>query len=206
MSFALTFASADIRLLPRHLSCLPIAASPSPSIRRQSIFSLPTAGRCLRPESEEDSMATEFKPDVEIRERGYNIGVIGGGMIVSDVHLAAYQEAGFKVGAIASRNVEKTKKIAERYGIGRVHESPEALIADPAVEILDIAYPPDLQPALIRQALKQDHIKGILAQKPLALSLEEAIKLREEAQAAGKVLSVNQNMRYDQSKIGRASW
>src|SRR5690606_40198477 len=91
--------------------------------------------------------------------------------------LAAYQEAGFTVGAIASRNVEKTKKIAERYGIGKVHETPETLIADPAVEILDIAYPPDLQPALIRQALKQDHIKGILAQKPLALSLEEAIKL-----------------------------
>src|SRR5690606_40526509 len=60
--------------------------------------------------------------------------------------LAAYQEAGFTVGAIASRNVEKTKKIAERYGIGKVHETPETLIADPAVEILDIAYPPDLQP------------------------------------------------------------
>ncbi|HEV7276303.1 MAG TPA: Gfo/Idh/MocA family oxidoreductase [Devosiaceae bacterium] len=144
-------------------------------------------------------MGTDFKPDVEVRERGYGIGVIGGGMIVSEVHLAAYREAGFKVAAIASRTLDKTQKIAERYGIGKVHQTPEALIADPAVEILDIAYPPDLQPALIREALKQDHIKGILAQKPLALSLEEAIRLREEARAAGKVLSVNQNMRYDQS-------
>lgn len=144
-------------------------------------------------------MATKFKPDVEVRERGYTIGVIGGGMIVSEVHLAAYKEAGFKVGAIASRTLDKTRKIAERYGIPKVHGTPKALIADPSIEILDIAYPPDQQPALIRAALKQPHIKAILAQKPLALSLREAIKLRDEAKAAGKVLSVNQNMRFDQS-------
>jgi predicted dehydrogenase len=144
-------------------------------------------------------MATQFTPDVVVREKGYAIGCIGGGMIMSEVHLDAYRQAGFKVAAIASRNVEKTKKIAERYGIAKVHETPKALIADPAVEILDIAYPPDQQPALIRAALKQKHIKAILAQKPLALSLGEAIKLRDEAKAAGKVLSVNQNMRFDQS-------
>ena len=46
---------------------------------------------------------------------------------------------------------------------------------------------------------KQPHVKGILAQKPLALTLEEAIELRDAAKAAGKILSVNQNMRYDQS-------
>ena len=41
--------------------------------------------------------------------------------------------------------------------------------------------------------------RPILAQKPLALSLDEAIALRDEAAAAGKILSVNQNMRFDQS-------
>lgn len=144
-------------------------------------------------------MALKFQPDVEVREKGYAIGCIGGGMIMSEVHLDAYRQAGFKVAAIASRSVEKTQKIAARYGIAKVHETPKALIADPSIEILDIAYPPDQQPALIRAALKQKHIKAILAQKPLALSLTEAIKLRDEAKAAGKVLSVNQNMRFDQS-------
>ena len=144
-------------------------------------------------------MAGKFQPDVEIREKGYRIGCIGGGMIMSEVHLDAYRQAGFTVAAIASRNVDKTKTIAARYGIPKVHDTPKALIADPDVEILDIAYPPDQQPALIRLALKQKHIKAILAQKPLALSLSEAITLRDEAKAAGKVLSVNQNMRFDQS-------
>ena len=144
-------------------------------------------------------MVEKFEPDVTVRERGYAIGCIGGGMIMSEVHLDAYKQAGFKVAEIASRTLEKTQKIADRYGISKVHKTPQALIEDPEIEILDIAYPPDLQPALIRQALKQKHIKAILAQKPLALSLSEAIKLRDEAKAAGKVLSVNQNMRYDQS-------
>jgi len=144
-------------------------------------------------------MASTFQPDVEIREKGYSIGCVGGGMIMSEVHLDAYRQAGFKVAAIASRNVDKTKKIAARYNIAKVHETPKDLIADPQIEIVDLAYPPDQQPALVRFALKQKHIKAILAQKPLALSLKEAIKLRDEAKAAGKVLSVNQNMRFDQS-------
>ncbi len=67
------------------------------------------------------------------------------------------------------------------------------------MDIVDIAYPPDQQPYLVRLALKQPHVKAILAQKPLALSLEDAIALRDEAARAGKLLSVNQNMRYDQS-------
>ncbi|WP_291045495.1 Gfo/Idh/MocA family oxidoreductase [Herbiconiux sp.] len=138
-------------------------------------------------------------PDVEIRSRAHRIGCIGAGAIMADQHLEAYRLGGFPVAAIASRTKANAQAVADRYGIATVHDSPEELIADASIEILDIAYPPDLQPALIREALKQPHIKAILAQKPLALSLDEAIALRDEAAAAGKPLSVNQNMRYDQS-------
>ena len=145
------------------------------------------------------SATTGFTPDPPIRSKGLRIGAIGAGMIMAECHLAAYRQAGFPVAAIASRTKSRAESVAQRWGIPRVHDTPEALIADPQIEILDIAYPPDQQPALIRAALKQPHIKGILAQKPLALSLADAIALRDEAAAAGKVLSVNQNMRYDQS-------
>ena len=139
------------------------------------------------------------RPDPEVRIRDYRIGAIGAGMIMAECHVAAYAEAGFQVVAIASRTKAKAADVAQRWNIGRVHDTPEALIADTDVEIVDIAYPPDQQPALIRAALAAPHIKGVLAQKPLALSLDEARALRDEARAAGKVLSVNQNMRYDQS-------
>lgn len=143
--------------------------------------------------------AKGFTPDPAVRSKGLRIGAIGAGMIMAECHLAAYKEAGFTVAAIASRTRAKAEAVAARWGIPKVHEMPEALIKDPSIEILDIAYPPDQQPALIRAALAQPHIKGILAQKPLALTLAEAIALRDAAAAAGKVLSVNQNMRYDQS-------
>ena len=140
-----------------------------------------------------------FAPDPAIRTNDMAIGCIGAGMIMAECHLAAYQAAGFKVAAIASRTPAKAAAVAARWGIAKVHQTPDDLIADPAIEVLDIAYPPDQQPALIRAALKQPHIKAILAQKPLALTLADAIELRDAAAKAGKVLSVNQNMRYDQS-------
>ena len=143
--------------------------------------------------------ANGFEPDVKVRTNSLKIGCIGAGMIMAECHLAAYKEAGFPVAAIASRTKANAQKVADRWGIPKVHDTPEQLIEDPEIEIIDLAFPPDQQPALIRHALKQKHVKGILAQKPLALSLEEAKKLRDEAKAAGKILSVNQNMRYDQS-------
>ncbi|WP_424466702.1 Gfo/Idh/MocA family protein [Pseudoclavibacter helvolus] len=138
-------------------------------------------------------------PDGPVRARSAKIGAIGAGAIMADQHLAAYSEAGFPVVAIASRTKANAERVAEQWGIPTVHDTPEQLIEDPDVEIVDIAYPPDLQPALIRHALAQPHVKAVLAQKPLALTLDEAIALRDEAASAGKILSVNQNMRYDQS-------
>lgn len=143
--------------------------------------------------------AKGFVPDVDVRVRHYRIGCIGAGMIMADVHLAAYRHARFEVVAIASRTQARAAEVAGRYGIPIVHATPAALIEDPRVDILDIAFPPDQQPALIRLALAQPHIKAILAQKPLALELAEARSLRDDAHAAGKLLSVNQNMRFDQS-------
>ncbi|MET2831492.1 Gfo/Idh/MocA family protein [Mesorhizobium shangrilense] len=140
-----------------------------------------------------------FEPDVKVRAKDYRIGCVGAGMIMAECHLAAYAQAGFPVVAIASRTKASAEKVAQRWSIPTVHDTPEQLIEDANVEIIDLAFPPDQQPALIRHALKQKHIKAILAQKPLALSLEDAIELRDEAARAGKILSVNQNMRYDQS-------
>ncbi|MFV0282413.1 MAG: Gfo/Idh/MocA family protein [Castellaniella sp.] len=140
-----------------------------------------------------------FEPDVQIRETGYRIGCIGAGMIMAECHLAAYQKAGFDVCAIASRTRSHAETVARRWSIDTVHDTPKDLIADSRIEIVDIAFPPDQQPALIRHALATPHVRAILAQKPLALTLDEARQLRDEARAAGKVLSVNQNMRYDQS-------
>jgi len=96
-----------------------------------------------------------FVPDPPIRAKRFRIGCVGAGFIVADVQLAAYASAGFPVVAIASRTKAKAAEAAARWGIATVHDSPEALIEDAQVEILDLAFPPDQQPGLIRHALSQ---------------------------------------------------
>ncbi len=143
--------------------------------------------------------AKGFVPDPPIRCRDFKIGAVGAGFIMADVQLASYRDAGFPLAAIASRTESHAREVAQRWNIPKVHATPEDLIRDPEVEILDIAFPPDLQPALVLLALEQPHIKAILVQKPMALDFATARSLVAAAARAGKAFSVNQNMRFDQS-------
>jgi predicted dehydrogenase len=135
------------------------------------------------------------------RRKDWRIGCAGAGFIMRDCHLVAYRQAGFNPVAIASRNPATAREVAARHGIPTVHDTIAELLADPQIEILDVAVPPDAQPALIREAvaLGRGRLRGILAQKPLALSVAEARDLVSRCAAAGIALAVNQNMRYDQS-------
>src|SRR3954465_2688716 len=72
----------------------------------------------------------------------YRIGAIGAGFIMRDVHLTAYNEAGFNVVAIAPRTPPPAKAAADLRGIGTVHPDWRQLLADQRIEIVDIAYPP----------------------------------------------------------------
>lgn len=134
------------------------------------------------------------------RRKDWRIGCIGAGFIVRDCHLVAYHNAGFNPVAIASRDREKARAVAQQHQLAKVHGSIDELLADPAIEILDVAVPPDAQPEILRRACEQgSHLRGILAQKPLAMSVAEARDVVASCQRAGIALAVNQNMRYDQS-------
>src|SRR5438067_7012728 len=88
------------------------------------------------------------------RRRDVRIGCAGAGFIMRDCHLPAYRQAGFNPVAVASRDPARARAAAEQHAVPRVHPSYEALLDDPAVEVLDIAVPPDAQPALIHGACR----------------------------------------------------
>ena len=141
----------------------------------------------------------EYLPRLPCR-KDFRIGCAGAGFIMRDCHLVAYRQAGFNPIAIASRHPDHARAVAEVHPIPRVHATYSDLLSDADVEVLDVAVPPDAQPGLIREAVKHnDHIRGILAQKPLAMTVREARECVDLCAAAGVVLAVNQNMRYDQS-------
>src|SRR4051794_1900215 len=132
--------------------------------------------------------------------RDVGIGVVGAGFIVRDCHLVAYADAGFNVVGLTSRTLATASEVAALRGVPRVFATLEELLDDPEVEVIDVAVPPAAQPSVIRRIL--DHprrVRGILAQKPLAMSYPEAKALVDACAAAGVVLQVNQNMRYDHS-------
>ena len=129
----------------------------------------------------------------------FGIGCIGAGFIMRDIHLPAYNEAGFRPVAIASRTPANARTAAEQNKVPKVYDTWQELLDDPDVEIVDIAYPPDQQLEIVREAASRPHVKGILAQKPVAFTLEEAVEMVKVCDQTGTKLGVNHNMRYDQS-------
>jgi hypothetical protein len=134
------------------------------------------------------------------RDRTPGIGCVGAGFIMADCHLVAYREAGFRPVAITSRTRSRAEDVARRHSVPRVYSSCEELAADPEVAVVDVAVPPDRQAEVIETVVRHGRaVRGILAQKPLALELAEARRLVAMCREAGITLAVNQNMRYDQS-------
>ena len=127
------------------------------------------------------------------------IGCIGSGFIMADCHLVAYKSAGFNPVAIASRNPANAQSVAQRHNL-TAHTTYQEMLAEADIEVVDVAVPPDVQLEVIREIVKHaGKIKGVLAQKPLGVNYKQAAEIVTLCEQAGIVLSVNQNMRYDQS-------
>jgi predicted dehydrogenase len=134
------------------------------------------------------------------KDKSPGIGCVGSGFIMADCHLVAYRNAGFNPVAIASRDPQHARTVAERHAIPKAYDDYRRLLADERVQVLDVAVPPDVQLEVVREAVKhKDHIRGILAQKPLGVDYAQAVEVVRLCEDAGIVLAVNQNMRFDHS-------
>jgi predicted dehydrogenase len=144
-------------------------------------------------------LALNYLPRLPNR-KDWGIGCIGAGFIMRDCHLVAYRQAGFRPIAIASKQLSHAAAAAALHNIPRHYPTVAELLGDPEVAVVDIAVPPDQQLSIVRQVVEhKDHIRGILGQKPLAMSYAEAKEIVALCERAGIKLAVNQNMRYDHS-------
>jgi predicted dehydrogenase len=134
------------------------------------------------------------------KKMDFKIGCVGAGFIMKDVQLVSYRNIGFNPVAITDKIVKKAEDAAAIHKIPKVYETWEELIKDKEIEILDIATPPHVQIDIIKKACKENsHIKGILAQKPLAINYQQASDIVNICRKSNIKLAVNSNMRYDQS-------
>jgi predicted dehydrogenase len=124
----------------------------------------------------------------------YGIGIVGCGGIVNYAHLVAYKQHNLRVMACYDTNTEVAHKTAQAHNIPCVHDTLQLLLADPSVEIVDIAVQPWHQRAIAEQALAAG--KHILCQKPLATTLADAIAIKDAALRYARKAAVNQQMRW----------
>ncbi|MDP4095711.1 Gfo/Idh/MocA family oxidoreductase [Paenibacillus sp. P96] len=112
-------------------------------------------------------------------------GVIGCSSIVPRALLESARYVGdAEVVAVVNRTAAKAEKMAERYGIGTVHRTPEELLSDSQVDAVYIALSNDLHAQWIIKALNAG--KHVLVEKPLCLhtdeleGIESALDLRQD--------------------------
>ncbi len=126
-----------------------------------------------------------------------NAGIVGTGAI-SHKHAQAYANIGFRVAACVDRNPGKAQAFAEKYG-GMAVGSVEEMCRLPDVDFVDACTFPDYRLEPVRLAAKYG--KHVHVQKPMAISTDVAREMIETARAAGIVLGVGSQKRFDDSSI-----
>lgn len=109
-----------------------------------------------------------------------NWGVLGTGRIVGKGGPALAQAANGNWIGIAGRNAENSKNAAEQYGLPKVYENYEDLLADPEIDAVYIALLNHLHKEWTIKAIQAG--KHVLLEKPFALNADEAAQIHAEAE------------------------
>lgn len=136
----------------------------------------------------------DYRPHLG-KKTDYGIAFIGTGGIVQYAHIPAYKKAGFNIVGCYDKNPDTAKKVAAEHHIPQVYATLDDLLADPKVEVVDIAVPPWEQLKVVEQVAAAH--KHMLCQKPLADNFADACKVVELCKTAGVKQAINHQMRWD---------
>jgi predicted dehydrogenase len=130
------------------------------------------------------------------------VGLIGTGFM-GRAHALAFHNArttfelpvNLKLAALADADAARAEQCARSWGFDRSHASWEALINDPAVQLVAITTPNHLHFPMAMAAIGAG--KAVYCEKPLAVSLEQAREMQRAAKAAGVVTRVGYNYQHN---------
>jgi scyllo-inositol 2-dehydrogenase (NADP+) len=121
------------------------------------------------------------------------VGLVGFGLAGRAFHSQVVRAVpGLHLAAIFQRSGDGA---AKAYPDVRIVRSYEELLAIPEIRLIVIASPNDTHSEFARSALASG--RDVLVDKPFTPTLAEAVELVRLAKAAGRVLTVYQNRRYD---------
>jgi len=136
-------------------------------------------------------VAVDYDP--QIPEQPLGIGILGCGWIARDAHLPGYAKYGLPVRGVFDIDPAAMADAQSRFGVP-AYASADELLADPEVQVVDVAARTEDRFPLVQQALRAG--KHVLSQKPFANDLDEAEAIVALAEDVGRIVAVNQNGRW----------
>jgi predicted dehydrogenase len=128
--------------------------------------------------------------------------VVGTGFI-GVVHVEALRRLGVEVTGVVGSSPERAAEKARAAALPPPYASFEAMLADPAVDVVHLTTPNHLHHAQVRDTLAAG--KHVVCEKPLAMNSDETAELLRLAEESGLVHAVNFNIRfYAQNQEARA--
>jgi predicted dehydrogenase len=133
-----------------------------------------------------------------------NIGIIGTGLIAKEHALAiSMVPASARLMAAADVAPDRLQDFCASFQVVRRYQDAANLIGDPDVDLVTITTPPSAHEAMAVAALEAG--KYVFCEKPLAHTLESAVRIKDaEARHPGR-LAVSHQLRYDPS-VRRLIW
>ena len=121
-------------------------------------------------------------------------GLVGASWIASTFMIPAIRaNADSEPVAVTSSDPARGRDFAVRHGISRSHDALEDLLDDPSVDVVYVSTTNELHkiPTIAAAAAG----KAVLCEKPLALTLRDAVEMVSACRASGVVMGTNHHMR-----------
>ncbi|MEE3850952.1 Gfo/Idh/MocA family oxidoreductase [Gordonia sp. LSe1-13] len=115
--------------------------------------------------------------------RPLRIGVLGASRIAESAIVGPARELGHRLVAVAARDRDRAAGFADKYGVERVHDTYDDVIADPDVDVIYNPLANALHGPWNLAAVRAG--KPVLSEKPFARNESEAREVAAEARAAG---------------------
>ncbi len=123
------------------------------------------------------------------------VGIIGLGRW-GEVEISALSTLPYvEMVAVCSRSEERCKQIVQRYKIKKYYLDFQKIIQDPEIQVIIVATEPERHSEPILAALEAE--KDVLAEKPLALNMEEIEKIIRKVREKKVIFMVAHTLRFD---------
>lgn len=115
------------------------------------------------------------------------LGILGPGSIADTVTQTLVQMSEIECWAVASRDISKARKFAEKFGFSKAFGSYEEMLADPQLELVYITTPHSHHCEQIIQCL--EYGKHVICEKAFTMNAAQAKQVRQKAEEKGLLVA-----------------